>query len=121
MPQSRRHDTGPKQGPGDDNQDGHRGGLEKGHQAPPPPRRHSPRLSQHFSALLPQTGARRPRDDTTDLHQSTEPVPPAGGGPAPKRGPRTRSGAAIFYNCPMEAACVARGRSGFRLEPILRG
>lgn len=94
-------------------------------EAPSGPAPAAPSLTSAYSALLalllPQTNAPGPRNDTAALHQSTEPVPQAGRGPAPKHGPRTRSGAAIFYNCPMEAASVARGRSGLRLEPILSG
>lgn len=88
MPQSRRHEDGPKQGPGDDNQDRDTAKVWEGLPGPAPA---APSLTSAYSALLalilPQTNAPRPRDDTTALHQSTEPVPQAGCGPAPKLGP----------------------------------
>lgn len=82
------------------------GSFGEGTQAPPPPRRHSPWLTQHFSALYFRKQMRP--DHVTPPRLFTNPLSPCCG-PAPKRGPRTRSGAAIFYNCPMEAASVARG------------
>lgn len=85
--ESRRVEDGPKQGPGDDNQDRGTGKVWEG---PPGPAHAAPSLTSAYSALLalilPQTNALRPRDDTTTLHQSTEPEPQAAVAPPPSMG-----------------------------------
>lgn len=119
MPQKRRQEDGLKQGPGGDIRLGDPEGL--GRAVRPRPCRAVTHLGLLITSPPSYFRKQTHPDHVTNLRQSTNPVRQAVCGPAPKREPGSRSVTAIFYNCPMGAASVARGRSDFRLEPILRG